>query len=249
MPYPILTNVPIQEALIDFQVTFSGDINLELLLSVHPHIRDNFPKQEKKFKWTTGFQIKGEGAEISEHSGGQIGYMFKSDDNSKILQVSTEGFTFNKLPPYQSWELFCHEARALWEMFVNKTKPIKINRIGLRYINRIEIPSPIKGIGDYILTRPKLAPGIQNSITNSLMKVELALNNIGATAIITETFGNKIEQSLNNKLPLIFDIDVIKFVVLDPMDSKVWSYLGELREAKNRIFFKSLSDRSLELLK
>lgn len=249
MPFPILKNVPIQEALIDFQVSFSKDLSLDALLGLYPRIKDNFPIQDKKFKWTTGFQIKDEAAQISQPSGGQIGYIFKSDDNTKVLQVSLEGFTFNKLPPYGSWAQFSEEAKSLWELFVSEIKPIKINRLDLRYINRIEIPMPVKDLKDYILTCPQIAPDVPNSVTNMLMKLDIALNDIEAFAIITESLGQPVQGQSTNKLPLIFDIDVFKITNLEPMNPKVWSYLEELRIAKNTIFFKSLSDKTLELLR
>jgi len=247
--YPTLSKAPIKEAIIDIQVAFEKDISLDSIQLINDEIREDFPIRENKYKWTTGFKLQGAVPQISEHSGSQIGFMFKSADNTKVLQATVEGFTFNKLPPYLTWDSFSKEAKSLWNIYLEKLKPSKINRIGLRYINRIEIPLPIRELKDYILTCPDIAPNLPNALSNLLMRLEIPVSESEAMVIITESIDKVVGGAQEPKLPLIYDIDVIKILSIDSKDPIVWDYYEELRNIKNKFFFNSNTDKTKELLK
>ncbi len=49
---------------------------------------------------TAGVKVSPEGAETLPSSGGPDGYLFRSPNEKKVVQVRLDGFTFNKLKPY-----------------------------------------------------------------------------------------------------------------------------------------------------
>jgi hypothetical protein len=51
--------------------------------------------------------------------------------------VRAEGFSFNRLEPYSSFDEYLPEIERTWKRFVDVMSPIQIRRIVLRYINRI----------------------------------------------------------------------------------------------------------------
>ena len=91
--------------------------------------------------------------------GGPAGYLFRSADTKQAVQALKDGFSFSRFRPYQDWDAFSKEARDLWERYVSLTKPEKVNRISLRYINRLELPLPFGDFKEYLLTVPEIAPG------------------------------------------------------------------------------------------
>ena len=79
------------------------------------------------------------------------------------------------------------------------------------------------------------------------MRLAIPNEEIGATAIVIETI-EPIKPD-TNKLPLIFDLDVFKSVSMTPDTEKIWVTLNQLREYKNQIFERSLTDKTKELFK
>lgn len=239
-------NPPITEAILDIKVNLPKETNLERLLAFQDDIKAEFPT--KKDRHSGSFQIKtGTAPEIISSTNRTDGYLFRSVDNTKIVQARLDGFTFNKLKPYSNWEEFSDEAKNLWNRFVNIAKPINVVRLALRYINRIEIPLPFGDFTEYILTIPEIAPNIPQSLTGLFMQLVIPNNEIQANAIITETM-DKIDDK-SKVLPFIFDIDVSRNIILKPTADDIWKIMEDLRHFKNQIFVESLTERAKELFK
>ena len=53
----------------------------------------------------------------------------------------------------------------------------------------------------------------------------------------------------NQKLPLIFDIDVWKLTNYKSDDEEMWKEFEKLRKFKNDVFFNSITEKTKELFK
>ncbi|MBI4431631.1 MAG: TIGR04255 family protein [Candidatus Omnitrophica bacterium] len=242
-PYP---NPPIQEALLDIRTVVSPEIDLQVFASYQGKVKDRFPKKEDRFVWAGGFQFKpGNPPEIIAPSGGPNGFFFRSTAENKIVQARKDGFTFNKLRPYENWDVFLPEAKELWKYFVSVVKPKSVTRLALRYINRIEIPLPIKSFKDYLVTVPEIADGLPQGLAKFFMQLVVPKDTGGIVANITETM--EPIDSGKNVLPFILDIDVYQSLNLEPVDRKIWEIFDGLREYKNLIFKKSVTPKCEEL--
>jgi uncharacterized protein (TIGR04255 family) len=73
-----------------------------------------------------------------------------------VLQLSDTAFSVHLLPPYPGWEVVIAEVEAAWSHFVEALHPASINRLNLRYLNRIPMthdaqrPSHWLKANDYI---------------------------------------------------------------------------------------------------
>src|SRR5439155_25920460 len=65
-----------------------------------------------------------------------------------------DGFVFRRLRPYEQWQQFVNEALRLWKVFQDIGKPAEIQRLGVRFINRISLPSKQVRIEDYLDPAP-----------------------------------------------------------------------------------------------
>jgi len=242
-------NPPIKEAILDIRVNLPEETGLEQLETYHDEIKGRFPKKEKRFVWEGKIEFKKEEIQpaIEAPPSRHDGFLFRSEDGSKVVQARLDGFTFNKLKPYDNWESFSSEGRGLWDHFVRIAKPKNVIRLALRYINRIEIPLPLEKIQDYILTFPQVASGIPNKLSNFLVRLEIPNPEIQAKAVVTETM-ETIPPS-GEFLPFIFDIDVIRTDVLEPTAPAIWQIMEELRGFKNSIFLKSITEKTKEMFK
>jgi uncharacterized protein (TIGR04255 family) len=189
--------------------------------------------------------IKLEG-ETKAGSPTEDGYLFQSRDGKRIVQARLDGFTFNKLKPYDDWNTLREEAKELWGRYVDIARPEVAHRIALRYINRIELPLPIPDFKDYVRTAPDIAPGIPQAVQNFFLRLEIPYSS-GALAILTETVQPPPDPASAQRLPLILDIDVIRAESFLPPYTDIWEKFEELRNIKNDIFFNTITPKAEEL--
>ena len=246
--FHIFPNAPITEAILDIKAKLPDGVGLNIFDEFQEKIKDRFKDRKTKHSFEAVLKFspgKDESSPIIPKNRIE-GYIFESKNEKKTVQARLDGFTFNKLRPYKDWNKFHNEARELWELYNKVVKPISVNRIALRFINRIEIPLPFDDFSEYILTNPQIAPGLPQSLSHFLMRIEIPNNEIGAIAIITQTMQKTTESQ---KLPLIFDIDVIKTGNYSEKGSEIWKDFNLLRQFKNEIFFNSITEKTKELFK
>lgn len=243
----VFPNAPITEALIDIKVQLPKTIDLSILSTYHEIIKHNFPQKKERIAWQGGIEFEeGEEPKFSAPLGGPDGYLFTSSDEKKVVQARIDGFTYSRLKPYTCWEEFMFEAKELWEQYVEIAGPSSILRLGLRYINRIDIPLPVRDFKEYVLTFPEIAPGIPQGLNDFFMQLAIPDPETDIKTILTET----IDKSYLNDhtIPLIFDIDVFKESKFN-IESDFWSDFKYMQELKNKIFFNSVTDKAKELFR
>jgi uncharacterized protein (TIGR04255 family) len=68
------------------------------------------------------------------------GFRFERADARRVMQTKLDGFSYSALAPYDEWEGFRPEAKHLWKLYRDICHPIRVTRVAVRYINRIDIP-------------------------------------------------------------------------------------------------------------
>jgi uncharacterized protein (TIGR04255 family) len=241
--WPQLPNPPITEALLDIRCKLPAAVHLDSLAVLHAAIQDRYPNKRERKSFQGTIQIKPEGqVEVLAPPGQPDGYLFTSADGRQVVQVRFDGFTFNRLRPYDRWEALRDEAKVHWRAYAAVARPEVISRIALRYINRIEAPVPLD-FKEYLLTTPEIAPGLPQGLSNFLMRLEVPDPKSGSIAVITET----MEQEKNRRLPLILDIDVIRETPFDPKSEDYWEVFEQLHDLTSEIFFRTVTDKAKEL--
>lgn len=244
--YTVFPHAPITEAVLDIKVEAQSQLSRSMLEKYHEKIKERFPEKQQRTAFKADIKFTPEGPTASIPSSEPDGYLFRSPAKNKIVQVRFDGFTFNKLKPYDNWDVFKAESQELWRLYYELTNPTKITRLALRYINRIEIPLPFNKFQDYILTMPAVSPLLPQVLSGFFMRLAIPKPELEATAIINETIENITD---NQRLPLIFDIDVFREVNFTDNLSEIWSIFDKLRAFKNDIFFNSITEKTAELFK
>lgn len=241
----VFPNAPITEAILDIRAELPEKVKLTDLAIFQNSIRERFPAKKERFSYEAGFQFSREGVSTTPPRHKVDGYLFESLADKKVVQARLNGFTFNKLKPYENWSDFCKEGRELWNLYSQVIQPTKVIRIALRYINRIEIPLPLKDFREYILPFPQFDPDLPQAVARFFMQIVIPNTGIESNATITLA----VEKATEQKLSLIFDIDVSRDAVYVDTKEDIWNDFEKLRVFKNEIFFKSITDKTKELFK
>lgn len=241
--YPVLKNSPIVEAVIDISLKAKEDLTLDQLSALHSAIAKDYPQKKEIRRWEGKLELKQSSLPLSISTETVDGFLFFSHDKTQIFQVRLDGFTFSRLKPYESWEALYTEAYRLWQLYKAVASPT-ITRVALRYLNKMQLPLPIKDFSDYLTAPPPVPKSLPQGVSSFLTRVVIHDPVIDAGAIITQL----VEQVVNpNFLPLILDIDVFKLKTEGISELQAWELLNNLRIFKNKIFFESITHKAKEV--
>ena len=234
--WPHFPNAPIVEALLDIRVELPPDVGLEQLASLHDSIRSGYPVRREHSSWQGNVRVEAESVQFNK-TGGKDGYLFSSEDGKQIVQARLNGFTFNRLKPYPSWDSFRREARDNWITFQKLVTPITVERLGLRFINAIEVPVGAN-FKEYVLTVPEIAPEVPQSLDEFLVRLVIPMESFSCKAIVTETMRPILDKKTNSidkhRFHFILDIDVFRAGPYDPSSDDIWDAFDILRNATGR---------------
>jgi uncharacterized protein (TIGR04255 family) len=240
--YQVLKKAPITEALVDIRVKLPSELDIKKINVIYELIKDEYPEKQEQRISEIRIETK-TGGEIISHK--INGYRYISSDKNQIVQARLDGFTFNRLHPYIKWEELVKEAHRLWLLYRETTGPETITRVGLRYINNLNIPMPIRDFGDYLTAPPLVPEGLSQGVSSFLTRVVIYDPSVGANAIITQALESIASET--TPVPVILDIDVFKLRPEGIEEKDAWDTLEQLRHFKNQIFFRSITNKLREM--
>jgi uncharacterized protein (TIGR04255 family) len=172
---------PIIEAVCEFRFDPSSQWDITVPGLVYEAVRNDFPK-----KRAVGVDITQQQGTNSER------VQFLQNDEKVLIQVWPHGLSVNHLRPYPSWTDFQPLIKRGFDAYCKAANPKGIHRIGLRYINRIEIPEEKVKMENYFEFYP---------FTGSNVPKEYSHFIVDAHNHVEETF----EACIKNSLREIFE--------------------------------------------
>ena len=176
------------------------------------------------------------------------GYRLLSADATDIVIVGRSNISTSRLAPYTDWERFTGGAKRNWATWRKVAGWHEVSRVGVRYINRIDVPNPEQRpvpIDDYLVFRPVFPvfegwEGVDTfaingvaAIANTPFKVILNAGSTPSPMVRTTSF--------------LLDIDISQEGNLPKNDDGLWTLIDQIRAHKNRIFEASVTDLSRKL--
>lgn len=227
---------PITEALIDIQASFQAPLTPGIVENLHFKIINDYPKKEVRKKVEGRFEF-GEGKiPKSEQIELIDGYLFWTVNKDQVAQFRLNGFALSRLNPYTGGDKLIAEAKRLWSIYKDNLKPIRVNRLAMRYINSIPL-SAGANLSDYfplVASIPDDAPfSVEHYFSRTTHKKE------DVHIIITHASSKGGADKSN----YVIDIDVYHECSLDPYgdELKMWEIIAKLRTIKNNVFDKYTS--------
>ena len=246
--FPHLRKAPIVEAVIDFRAKPTVQCEQKQFETYFKSEFKDYPAVQIHNQ--VNYHLKPgavEAPELAKATSSWRGLAFHSADKLKIAQCQLDGFSFSRLAPYEHWEAFEEEALQLWQKYCALTKPVEIERIGVRFINRIEIDSQGGDLGNYLVNAPRSwdsfpvpFAGFMHSDTFSVPDTNYLIHVIRAL---------QPGDAISVKPAIILDADIFTQTPQKIDDGLVKTKLAEIRWLKNKIFFASLASGLLESFK
>lgn len=240
-----LEHAPITEALIDFRVQLAEGFSISEFEPVVARLAKEYPERGpiKTLRATVPI---GETSPRPDVEQSEIGVLLRAADGKALAQFRINGFTFNRLVPYTSWEDIFPETIRLWTEYVGVAKPIAVTRLAARYINRLKLPLPMKDLREYLTEPPRVPEGLPQTLKAYLTRLVVHDSMRDQSAIVTQSFEpnpTDAEQAI-----ILLDIDAFKDVHVKPSESvEIHRVLAALHEFKNEIFFGSITQKASEL--
>lgn len=234
---------PIREAIFDIKVNELASGTIDRLEKVCQKISENYPNKKKQYNISGRIQFKENLPLGNETSTEFIGFILSNVEGNRQVQIRIDGFSFNMLKPYSEWEDFSSEAFRLWKVYTEILNPDGVNRIALRYINKIDIPLPMENFQKYIVNMPPIPLILPQKFKNFFMQIEVPCEKEDVNVILTET----IDKASSKVLPFILDIDVYKLKKADYTEADLRVEFEYLRSLKNNIFENCITQEAKKL--
>lgn len=243
-----LENAPIAEAIIGIDVAVLSDDGMRAVEDASTEINDDYPQSEPltQLQFQFGFGPGMTQLHPSQAAQQNYGRKHVSRNRNQLAVFRRNGFSFSRLPPYQRWQSFRDEAKRIWRIYRSATGPVPIVRFGLRYINRVNIPTgqPVQQFLRLYPEVPSYPDGALRTINSSYIRVDSILTEIPGGNLIIQQATLPPERSDFVTLALDFDISVTPEG--NVTEEYVWDTFEIARAIKNELFKASLTPAFLE---
>jgi uncharacterized protein (TIGR04255 family) len=160
---PKYKNPPIIESLCE--IKFTEDTNWDITVPglILEAVKGEYPIKEQRITREISIPklISSSGKIQPQIKGADFALFFKEDKKSEI-QIGPRTLLINRFKPYHSWSDFQSQIIYAFQKLSGKVELNGIQRIGLRYINKIEIPMKDNKVEleEYFQFRPYCGEGL-----------------------------------------------------------------------------------------
>ncbi len=163
-------------------------------------------------------------------------------DETAVVVLTSQSLILSQTGEYPGWEAFLNRVKQEWKSFKGENGYSKIVQIGLRYINRIDVPK----VGDVYPNEEYLSlhialPSVldpSNGYTLAIQKEFPEKNLISAINSAT------VISPLPEMMAFLLDIDVMRKQDVPQRDEEIFDLLEVMRTTKNDIFEACVTDEA-----
>jgi uncharacterized protein (TIGR04255 family) len=175
----------------------------------------------------------------------EMGHRRSSNDQTQIIILWPTTFVFSQLAPYPGWDDFFERFVRDWALWKKVVGYRKISRVGVRYINRIDIPimEDVTRYEEFLNLYPQIpdelgpvfAYGIQAQFAYPEIDGRITINSASAPS------------PLLGHVSFIFDQDISKEINVPQTENGLYELLNQIHVKKNAVFEACITDRAREL--
>lgn len=246
--FPHLRKPPITEAVIEIRGTVGVEWNEESATSRLQELQTDYPARQS----VKGFQgqwqvIQGSGPMVETKDLGLRGMRLQSADGHNVAMFTADLFSMSRLNAYQTWESLVSETLRLWKLYRDLVQQNYVNRLGVRFINRLPLEGRRVELQSYFRNFPGAIPGHDPDRLTFLYQDLISVPGEDLKANIIKTAQPGPPQ--DPRPALILDIDVFDDGGFTSDEAPLKTKLDKIHYWKNWIFFNTVTKSLVEKLK
>jgi uncharacterized protein (TIGR04255 family) len=165
-------NPPIVEAVCEFRLTPETRWDLTVPGLLYARLKESFPQKEQRMIQEMELTQGPEGLHQQIRTSERI--IFFTEDKKMLVQVGPRLLVINVLKPYPHWEGFKPCIEMAWKSLQASVEVQGLERIGLRYINHIELPAQGGELAEYFEFYPFVGQRLPQQMVSFLAGVEFS---------------------------------------------------------------------------
>jgi len=228
--FPTLKHTPIQEIML--AITYDGSITLDVLEEFK---NTAFTKARMPYSNPTfNANVKLSASKNLETSSRNEGFFLKNAEiPDRALHIRFGSMTLHLLNRYESLSNLIKELECYWIEFIKIAKDITVKSISVRYLNLITKNND-EAIEKYVTIYPNHP--FKDTKVDAFTNIRFKLEDASVTLVMTE-------GEIRNEHGIILDYTVNKNI--SKGDPDVFNTFNNLRTLKNTVFFKSITDHTI----
>ena len=214
-------------------INFAEDLSKALLKSVSDKLAKNYPIHQPLQNISVKLDLSPQAGEdrktVTEVA---EGHRRSSQDMTELALALSNSLVVFQLAPYPSWATFSKRFMRDWKLLKKTLGYREIKRIGVRYINRIDIPvtGPLVHHEQFLnvfprvpdMLSPLMAGAVQTISYFEDIKCKLTLNS------------GIVESPILNNISFLLDLDVGRELDVPQNDKGLFELLEAMRLKKNQ---------------
>lgn len=235
---------PITEAVIG--ITFSSPMDSKKLIRVNKALQKYYP--HKQDVYTVNYSLEFNMIDVVDNKTNLekiLGHRLSTNDQTQLVVLWPNSITLSQLAPYKGWGNFIERFERDWGALKKILGFQQISRIGVRYINRIDIPAKVSVIEheQFLNIYPKL-PDMLNPLEAYAMQASVTLKDINCQLTINTT---SVPSPLLEHASFVIDTDIFSDKNPPQSDSDLIKLLNNIRTKKNQVFEACISQPARSL--
>lgn len=240
---PLYKRAPITEAAIELR--YEQELQKEAIDKLQSRFKADYQISEPFSFVDVKLEVAARQAKFREVA---AGHKSASSDRVDVLLIQLQGMVCSRLAPYLGWDSFRDRAQRDWRKWKNTVGYRKLARIGVRYINRIDIPVGGPGerirLENYVKVYPMYPEEDIPGLSNYTMQMQ---GDLGADECRIIINSGLVPSPLVRHASILLDIDVTRDRAVPQTEDEIWELVEKIRGHKNRVFESSVTDRAREL--
>lgn len=236
---------PITEAVIELR--FTQRATADQLTKFVRQVKTQYPYSQKDYDVSINVEVHAENTDPStEIQQKYVGNRVSTEDGADLIIIQPDKIAAVRHPPYLGWDDLLEKAITSYRIMKKITGFRQLSRLGVRYINRIDIPANGRekfDTSEYVKLEPVVPAEIPTLFSFST-EIRGDLPQISGAVVVRSS---TVQSPLIDHFSVNLDIDVMRTNKLSQKDEGWSADLEELRVAKDSIFEAFITDKSREL--
>lgn len=230
---------PVVEAVCEFRFEASQPWDWTIPGLIYDRIKSEFPKKRQQNVLEVAMQ-PGEGKISQEVKAGIAKMQFLREDETALVQIGPDLLAVNHLRPYPAWPTFKTLILKQLQIYREVANPKSLKRIGLRYINRIDMRETDFTVEEYFRALPNLPDPVPNIFASFMVRIEVPYEDIKSR--LTFVFGTPPVKA--EKPSFMLDLDMFVLGKDAPQLDQVSDWTEAAHERVEKAFEGTFTDKT-----